>query len=139
MTRNFGIPEKKQSRSNPAQVWLSALIVIVALGLVVYSCAARAHMHDAPELDKWFGDLASSNGAPCCSYADASTVVDADWDTTVIDGKQHYRVRLDGRWVVVTDEEVVLTPNLYKRTVVWVYKDALGITMVRCFMPGAGT
>jgi hypothetical protein len=122
----------------------SSIVLIVgfafiAMAFILFSCSARAHMRDAPELDKWFGDLASSNGAPCCSYADASTVVDADWDTTVIDGKQHYRVRLDGRWVVVTDEEVVLAPNLYKRTVVWVYKDALGITMVRCFMPGAST
>jgi hypothetical protein len=128
--------------------WLSLALAIsgvfVVVVFVLSTCvmvmpvrSARAHMHDAPELDAWFRNIASKNGAPCCSYADASTVVDADWDTTVVDGKVHYRVRLDGRWVVVTDEEVVETPNFYKRTVVWVYKDALGIMMVRCFMPGA--
>jgi hypothetical protein len=125
--------------------WLFWFVIICAIAGIVSTCAiiiehpAQAHMADAPELDGWFGGLASKNGAPCCSYADASTVVDSDWDTAVVDGKQHYRVRLDGRWIVVTDEEVVEGPNWYKRTVVWVYKDALGLMMVRCFMPGSGT
>jgi hypothetical protein len=118
---------------------ICAIVLLFVMLMYLGTKPAAAHMADAPELDKWFGQLSSKNGAPCCSYADANTVVDNDWDTTVIDGKQHYRVRLDGRWVVVTDEEVVEGPNKYKRTVVWVYKDALGLMMVRCFMPGAGT
>jgi hypothetical protein len=47
-------------------------------------------------LKSWFDRLASGNGL-CCSFADGFRVDDVDWDTQ--DG--HYRVRLNGEWIVV--------------------------------------
>lgn len=110
--------------------------VILAASLAV-PAPAGAHMHDRPDLDNWFNGLKSSGGYPCCSQVDGSTVADPDWDTTVVDGKPHYRVRVEGQWLVVTDEEVVDGPNRYGAPIVWVYHND-GMPMVRCFMPGAG-
>ena len=53
-------------------------------------------------LKPWFDRLASGNGL-CCSFADAFSVQDVDWDTQ--DG--HYRVRIHGQWYVVPDAAVV--------------------------------
>jgi len=52
-------------------------------------------------LKSWFDQLASGNGL-CCSFADGFRVDDVDWDTQ--DG--HYRVRLNGEWIVVPDNAV---------------------------------
>lgn len=95
-------------------------------------------MHDRPDLNTWFNGLTSTNGAPCCSQVDGSTVADPDWDTAVVEGKSHYRVRVEGKWIVVTDEEVVQGPNKYGQPLVWVYHID-GKPQVRCFMPGGGT
>jgi len=84
-------------------------------------------------LKPWFDRLASGKGL-CCSFADGVKVENVDWDTQ--DG--HYRVRLDGQWVVVPDVAVVTEPNRYGPAVVWPYQDMNGATQIRCFMPGAG-
>jgi hypothetical protein len=47
-------------------------------------------------LKEWFDRLASRNGL-CCAFADGVSVQDVDWDTK--DG--HYRVRIQGEWIVV--------------------------------------
>ena len=126
-------------REPPAQsgwwwVLVGIVVGIVLLGMLSF---AFAHMHDRPDLDNWFNDLRSSGGYPCCSQVDGSTVADPDWDTTVVDGKSHYRVRVEGRWIVVTDQEVVHGPNKYGQPLVWVYHTD-GKPAIRCFMPGAG-
>jgi len=51
----------------------------------------------------------------------------------------HYRVRIDGQWVVVPDVAVVTELNRFGPAVVWPYHDPDGTTQIRCFMPGAGT
>ena len=79
-------------------------------------------------LKEWFDRLASRNGL-CCAFADGVSVQDVDWDTQ--DG--HYRVRIQGEWIVVTE------PNRFGPAVVWPYNDRYGNTQIRCFMPGAGT
>jgi hypothetical protein len=122
-------------------LWLG--IAMIFFAMLVYAFAARAHMHDRPELDTWFNGLQSSGGFPCCSQIDGSTISDLDWDTTVIDGKFHYRVRIDGQWVVVSDAEVVNAPNRYGPPIVWLYwinqpDGKPRIPQIRCFMPGAG-
>src|SRR6516165_649425 len=78
-------------------------------------------------LMEWFDRLASRNGL-CCAFA-------VDWDTQ--DG--HYRVRIQGEWIVVPDAAVVTEPNRFGPAVVWPYNDRYGTTQIRCFMPGAGT
>src|SRR5262252_1546647 len=47
-------------------------------------------------LKEWFDHLASRNGV-CCAFADGVSLQDVDWDTQ--DG--HYRVRIQGEWIVV--------------------------------------
>jgi hypothetical protein len=84
-------------------------------------------------LKSWFDQLASGNGL-CCSFADGFRVDDVDWDTR--DG--HYRVRLNGEWIVVPDNAVVSEPNRFGPAVVWPYMGTDGQTQIRCFLPGAG-
>lgn len=81
-------------------------------------------------LKGWFDGLRSGRG-PCCSDADGFAVSDPDWD---LEGT-HYRVRLDGQWIVVPDDAVITEPNRAGRTMVWPIKGSLG-TSIRCFMPG---
>jgi hypothetical protein len=85
-------------------------------------------------LKEWFDRLASKNGL-CCAFADGVSVQDVDWDTQ--DG--HYRVRIQGEWIVVPDDAVVTEPNRFGPAVVWPYNDRYGNTQIRCFIPGAGT
>jgi hypothetical protein len=87
---------------------------------------------DSP-LKSWFDRLASGKGL-CCSFADGVKVEDVDWDTQ--DGR--YRVRLDGRWIIVPDTALVTEPNKFGPAVVWPYQDATGATQIRCFIPGSG-
>jgi hypothetical protein len=84
-------------------------------------------------LHAWFDQLASGKGL-CCSFADGVKVEDVDWDTK--DG--HYRVRLNGEWIVVPDNALITEPNKFGPAVVWPYLDAEGTTQIRCFIPGAG-
>src|SRR5262249_17299760 len=69
-------------------------------------------------LKEWFDRLASRNGL-CCAFADGVSVQDVDWDTQ--DG--HYRVRIQGEWIVVPDAAVVTEPNRFGPAVVWPYND----------------
>jgi len=71
----------------------------------------------------------------CCAFADGASLQDVDWDTQ--DG--HYRVRIQGEWIVVPDATVVTEPNRFGPAVVWPYIDRFGTKRIRCFMPGAGT
>jgi len=119
--------------------WKTILAVLVFIILIGMCAFAFAHMPDRPELDAWFNGLKSSGGYPCCSYVDGSTIADIDWDTAVVNGENHYRVRLNGNWIVVSPEEVVKGPNRYGPAVAWVYRDGMGVTNIRCFMPGGGT
>jgi hypothetical protein len=84
-------------------------------------------------LKSWFDQLASEKGL-CCSFADGFRVDNVDWDTQ--DG--HYRVRLNGQWIVVPDEAVVTEPNKFGAAVVWPYMGTDGQTQIRCFLPGTG-
>jgi hypothetical protein len=84
-------------------------------------------------LKSWFDQLASEKGL-CCSFADGFRVDNVDWDTQ--DG--HYRVRLNGQWIVVPDNAVVTEPNKFGAAVVWPYTGTDGQTQIRCFLPGTG-
>jgi len=86
-----------------------------------------------PELHQWFESLRSGKG-PCCSDADGSAVSDVDWETA----GGHYRVRIDGEWILVPDEAVITEPNRIGRAMVWPIKGYLGVS-IRCFMPGSMT
>jgi hypothetical protein len=111
--------------------------VAVLIGIAAF-LAGKASARDdgryaGSPLKPWFDTLKSSKGL-CCSFADGLAVLDPDWDSK--DG--HYRVRLDGEWIVVPDDAVITEPNRAGRTMVWPIKGSLG-TMIRCFLPGSMT
>jgi hypothetical protein len=113
---------------------LSAAVVI-GLGIVLIGKATARDdgRYAGSPLKPWFDTLKSSKGL-CCSDADGFAVSDPDWDSK--DG--HYRVRLDGEWIVVPDDAVITEPNRTGRTMVWPVKSLLG-TVIRCFLPGSMT
>jgi hypothetical protein len=96
-------PTGEPKSSNQAQIWLSALIVIAALGLVVYSCAAHARDLGQwekmdPEQKRWFQSLMQPDtigmgriGVSCCGEGDGYWADEAH----VRDGKL---------FAVITDE-----------------------------------
>ena len=131
-------------------------IAACAVGLLASTSAGArddGRYHDmAPGMHAWFDQLASGKGL-CCSFADGHSVSDVDWDTKnscemgkgggagnieVPICEPHYRVRLNGEWVVVPDAALVTEPNRFGPAVVWPYLDAEGTTQIRCFIPGAG-
>ena len=113
------------------------VLVVAALLVLLPSGSSQAkddgRYSDSP-LKSWFDQLASKKGN-CCSVADGVSVKDVDWDTS----EGHFRVRLEGQWLVVPDSAVVTEPNRYGSAVVWPWKDSQGAVQIRCFLPGAGT
>jgi len=108
-------------------------VLVVLAGLVpAFSFAHDNGQYHNAQLKDWFNGLANKNKALCCSIADGHAIQDVDWDTQ--DG--HYRVRVDGKWVDVPDEALVVVPNRFGQAVVWTYF-MNGEVAVRCFMPGA--
>ena len=106
------------------------------VGLTLLATPALAHddgRYANSPLRSWFESLQSEFG-PCCSDADGYIVSDPDWESA----NGHYRVQIDGEWVVVPEGAVVTQPNRVGRTMVWKhYID--GHPRVRCFMPGSMT
>jgi hypothetical protein len=114
------------------------LLAATVLGTVPVS----AHMEGRKELNNWFAGLRNMRGDYCCLGDEATTILNADWDTKrAADGTVEYRVHLDGDWVVVPYYSVVPAPNLYGRTAVWtIYYEMQGrrVVHIACFLPGAG-
>jgi hypothetical protein len=107
----------------------SAILLIAA---AIGTAAARDDgRYTGSPLKPWFDTLKSGRGL-CCSDADGLAVLDPDWES--IDG--HYRVRLEGVWIVVPEDAVITEPNRAGRTMVWPIKGSLG-TSIRCFLPGS--
>ena len=75
--------------------WRATHAICVAILSISAIDRARAHDYRHPELNGWYESLHSGKG-PCCDSTDATRVDDADWETK--DG--HYRVRIDGEWVM---------------------------------------
>jgi len=118
--------------------FIVAAFAVVALCIVAFAPKQMLAHDDGrfanSPLKAWFDKLASGKGL-CCSFADGVSVQDVDWDTTQ-DG--HYRVRLNGQWLIVPEAAVVTEPNRFGPAVVWPYQDMNGATLIRCFIPGAG-
>lgn len=139
----------------------AAALALAFVGLMLsFATLKHAYAHDrdgkwaalsaagkAPPKE-WWDALGSGKGL-CCSFADGQRVEDVDWDTQSgcepapwQNGADkcglHYRVRLSGKWIVVPDSALVTDPNKFGPAVVWPYKDADGVTQIRCFLPGAG-
>jgi hypothetical protein len=70
--------------------------------------------HAREPLYEWFDSLQSKNGS-CCSDADDTAVVDADWESH--DG--YCRVRIEDRGCNMPDEAVIKERNRGRRTIEW--------------------
>ncbi len=117
---------------------LTSLALVVTALCMLMSIPTHVSARDdgrfaGSPLKTWFDQLASGKGL-CCSFADGVSVQNVDWDTQ----NGRYRVRLDGKWIVVPDDAVVTEPNRFGQAVVWPYQDASGVTQIRCFIPGTG-
>ena len=129
--------EYPQGRATRLKTTLTIGFAVLLLGLASQLGHARDRGQFAnanPELRAWFNGLKSGKG-PCCSDADGTAVSDVDWES----GDGHYRVRIDGEWVVVPDNAVINEPNRVGRTMVWPIRDGVGGLYIRCFMPGSMT
>ncbi|WP_454620285.1 hypothetical protein [Bradyrhizobium cenepequi] len=118
------------ARINLVRTSVLTILLVVPTGTTMARDDGR---YSNSPLKPWFDSLKSKLG-PCCSDADGVAVADPDWESK--DG--HYRVRLEGQWIMVPDEAVITEPNRAGRTMVWPMKGSTGIT-IRCFMPGSMT
>jgi hypothetical protein len=89
-------------------------------------------------INGWIESLTDTNGIGCCATADGLRPQTIDWDMTA----NHYRVKVDGRWVEVPESAVVKGPNHLGYAVAWLEYDwdidTGEMSMrVRCFLPGA--
>ena len=112
-------------------------VVVPMLLLITPSLARDDGRYAGSPLHEWFDSLQSVYGR-CCSDADGTAVVDADWESH--DG--HYRVRIDGNWYDVPNGAVIKEPNRDGRTIVWpmpLLKEGKVTIGIRCFMPGSMT
>lgn len=128
-----------------------AFVALILAAILAMVPLRHAHARDLdghyakqdPAMHAWFDGLTSGRGS-CCSNADGIAVEDVDYDTNCTKPNCHYRVRLLGEWHDVDDDALVTVPNLFGRAVVWpVFQDDengkhVGVTYIRCFMPGAG-
>jgi hypothetical protein len=111
---------------------LKVFLTFAFAAILVGSAAGRDDgRYAGSPLKPWFDTLKSGKGL-CCSFADGFAIADPDWESK--DG--HYRVRLDGEWIIVPEDAVITVPNRAGRTMVWPIKNSLGTT-IRCFMPGS--
>jgi len=108
-------------------------VALLVLGIGLANARDDDRYANSP-LKSWFEGLHSKNGVQCCEVADGMALSDVDWDAQ--DG--HYRVRLDGEWIVVPDDRVITEPNRAGRTMVWP-QYVNGTPVIRCFMPGTMT
>ncbi len=122
---------------------LCSVVTALAIFFAVLALASIAHPRDldgkyaaSPDRE-WFKNLTSPKGGLCCDVADGHAIEDPDWEM-VTDADRpdlHYRVRLDGEWRDVYDQNVVSQVNRTGKAFVWTVYDH-GFLFPRCFMPG---
>ena len=94
-------------------------------------------------LQPWFKSLRDKSGKYCCAEADGHSLDEGEWDMK----NDSYRVFLQGKWIVVPDEALILGPNKFGKAMVWVWPQEMfasdgfasgGSTSILCFIPGTG-
>jgi len=115
-----------------------ALIVSAVLvsGAVSHARDNGQYSHLSRDIKAWVEKLTDQAGVNCCSTADGVRPREVEWDIS----KNYYRVKVDGKWLVVPDSAVVRGPNRLGHAVVWLYYefeiDEHTYAYVRCFLPG---
>ena len=91
-------------------------------------------------LQPWFESLRNKAGLYCCAKADGHPLDEGEWDMK----GNSYRVLVEGKWTVVPDDALILSPNKFGKAIVWLWpQDVLawgggGNNPIRCFIPGSG-
>ena len=89
-------------------------------------------------LQPWFRSLQNKIGLVCCAEADGHPLDEGEWD--IKDNK--YRVSVQGQWIVVPDDALILGPNKLGKAIVWLWSpevlDGPPTNFIRCFIPGSG-
>jgi hypothetical protein len=92
-------------------------------------------------LRPWFEALKNKDGLYCCAEADGHPLDESEWDIK----DNTYRVFVQGEWIVVPDDALILDPNKFGKAIVWLqdYADLASgeiqtITRIRCFISGSG-
>ena len=91
-------------------------------------------------LQPWFESLRNKTGLYCCAQADGHPLDDGEWDMK----ENNYRVFVQGKWEVVPDDALILSPNKLGKAIVWFQHPgelAWGgdtRTPIWCFIPGSG-
>ena len=63
---------------------------------------------------------------------------------TKVNGTGRYRVFVQGEWIVVPDDALILSPNKFGKAIVWIWPQEVvewgmpDSSFIRCFMPGSG-
>jgi hypothetical protein len=92
-------------------------------------------------LHPWFDSLQNKAGLYCCAKADGHPLDESEWDIK----DNHYRVVVNGEWMVVPDDAVLSGPNKFGKAIVWLWPSREiaewgggGSNLIRCFIPGSG-
>jgi hypothetical protein len=85
-------------------------------------------------LQPWFESLRGKDGRLCCSTADGHPLDDGEWDIKGVS----YRVVIQGKWTVVSDDAVISGPNKFGKAIVWLREAPFIGNPIRCFIPGSG-
>ena len=92
-------------------------------------------------LQPWFQSLQNKDGLYCCARADGHPLDDGEWDIKA----NKYRLFVQGEWIVVPDDALILGPNKFGKAIVWLQDNAdlasgeiQTIARIRCFIPGSG-
>ena len=89
-------------------------------------------------LHPWFESLKNKTGLVCCAEADGHPLDESEWNIK----DNTYRVFVQGEWIVVPDDALILGPNKFGKAIVWLQDHAdlasgeiYTITRIRCFIP----
>src|SRR5215468_1093464 len=66
-------------------------------------------------LRPWFEALKNKDGLYCCAEADGHPLDESEWDIK----DNTYRVFVQGEWIVVPDDALILGPNKFGKAIVW--------------------
>jgi hypothetical protein len=92
------------------------VLLLAAAGILVRDPTSR---WTNDPLQGWFDQLRNKAGLYCCSKADGHPIEDGDWDVK----DNAYRVFVEGKWIAVPDNAVILGPNKFGEAIVWLWNE----------------
>jgi hypothetical protein len=122
---------------------LCAAIALATFGVIAFIAVSEGrdngqYAHVSKDVKNWIERLTDQGGTSCCLTGDA--VGPVEWEISA----NHYRVKINGRWIIVPNNTVIKGHNRLGYAVVWLYhvwslETDVEMTYVRCFLPGPGS